>query len=81
MAKAQYIKLYLEVKEVSFKEGKKEKKFNAFKTKIGGLNMDVKFTKEADENYEISKSGYVEFDVTKINLDTRGDYPCLWIRE
>lgn len=69
------IKLYIEVKEVKTKDGKK---FNAYKTPIGKLNLDVKFNKGAVQPKE---SGYYEFATDEINLNTKGDYPCLWIKK
>ena len=69
------ITLFIEVKKVKTADGKT---FNAYKTPIGKLNMDVKFTK--DSGKEPKKSGYFEFDVEDINLNTTKDYPCLWVR-
>lgn len=69
------IKLYVEVKKVKLENGKS---FNAFKTPIGKLNLDVKFTKDF-ENVP-TKSGYIEVETDKINLNTKKDFPCLWVR-
>ena len=70
------IKLYVEVKKVKLENGKS---FNAFKTPIGKLNLDVKFTKDCMG--VPTKSGYIELETDKINLNTKKDYTCLWIQE
>lgn len=67
------IELYLEKRHVKTEDGKE---FDAFKTPIGKLNLDVKFRKDAEIP---SKSGYYKFDVSTINLNTKKEYPCLWI--
>ena len=70
-------KFYIEVKEVATQDGKK---FNAFKTPIGEkFKMDVKFQKACKSVPK--KSGYYDFDTDKLNLDTNGAYPALWVRE
>lgn len=76
---AKKVRIYLDVKEVKFKDGKKEKTFLACKTPIGALNCDVKFTQEA-EDLKPNKSGYFEISSDKLSLDTRNDYPCIWVR-
>lgn len=69
-------KLYIEVKKVKNNSGET---FNAFKTPIGEkFKMDVKFQK-ACKNVP-KKSGYYDFDTDKLNLDTDGVYPTLWVR-
>lgn len=71
---AKEITLYLEKKHVNF-DGKE---FDVFKTPIGKLNVDVKFQKEAELPTE---SGYYVFESDKVNLNTKGDYPVIWIRK
>lgn len=71
------ITLYLEVKHVKLDNGTE---FDAYKTPFGKLNIDVKFTKEA-ESEKPDTNGYYEFNVDSLNLDTRKDYPVIWIRK
>ena len=73
------IKIYVDVKAVTFGNGKDKKTFDAYKTQIGKLNMDVKFTKES-EIKKPTKSGYVTIPTTNLSLDTSKDFPVLWIR-
>lgn len=74
------VTLFLTTKEVKTKDATgKEKKFTAYKTQIGKLNLDVKFTKEYDGVKPI-KDGYFKISADKLSLDTSKDYPCLWIR-
>ena len=74
--------MYLTVKEVEyFNESEEQNEtFLAYKTQLGKLNLDVKFTKDASK-LAPKKSRYFEIPVDKVNLDTRGDYPVLWIRQ
>lgn len=57
-----------------------DKTFTAYKTQIGKLNMDVRFRKES-ELYEAwdGKDGYIKLPVDKININTSGKYPVLWV--
>lgn len=73
MKEVKKIKLWLEAKEVEYKD----KKFTAFKTPIGGLNVDVKFKKDVKTP---TVSGYYEFNTDEININTEGDYPVIWVK-
>ena len=59
--------------------------FMAYKTKIGELNMDVKLTKECDNedftNLSDGESAYIKLKVKDVSLDTRKKYPVLWVRK
>ena len=74
---AKTITLYLDVRKVKLDNGRE---FLAYKTPIGKLNLDVKFTKDMDKEAP-TENGYYVFETDKINLDTRKDYPALWIRK
>lgn len=72
---AKQVTLYVEVKHIKLDNGNE---FDAFKTPVGKLNLDVKFNKDAEKPV---KSGYYTFLTSEINLNTQGDYPVLWIRK
>lgn len=73
-AEAKEITLYINVKHIKLDNGKE---FDAYKTPIGKLNLDVKFNKDAERP---EKDGYYTFKTDEINLNTQGDYPVLWIK-
>ncbi len=71
------ITLFITIKHVKLDNGTE---FDAFKTPIGKLNIDVKFTKAAEKS-KPDENGYYEFNAEDVNIDTRKDYPVIWIQK
>lgn len=64
------------------KQGKKQDgtSFDYFKTSDGnGKLVDVRFTKEC-RNLP-SKTSYIFVESKNINLDSKREYPCYWIKK
>lgn len=69
------ITLFLTKKLVKLDNGTQ---FYAYKTPIGKLSVDVRFTK--DSEYKIDGDGYFDFDVEDVNINTKGEYPVIWVK-
>ena len=73
----------METKEIKITVAEKTtsdgRKFNVYKTySKNGRSTDMKFRKDVTDLPKVS--GYYTFNVDDMNLNTKGEYPILWIK-
>lgn len=57
------------------------KKFNAYKTKMNGSWIDVKFTRDCKNAPTTAGKYEITADENNMNISTKGFYKELWIKE
>lgn len=67
------ITFYVEKQTIKYKDSY----FNAYKTKMGKLNIDVKFLKDVAPPL---RSREIVVYTDDMNLNTSGDYPVIWVK-
>lgn len=56
------------------------KKFNAYKTKLNGEWIDVKFTRNCKNRPEEATKYFLEVEESDMNISSKGFYKVLWIK-